>query len=215
MQSQAPESRSQIIEAARAVLATRQRTVWDARRLLAPVVGQVVSLVIDDGQHVSVRRFGVYQDVIRSPDLGFAIKVKGLLPVGGRAERSLPRYRVLRRRMNTIPVSVLRPPVDSRLAFLLSAPESWPLPEPWVECACGALAAGRFCDSCGTKVGNSTGHPGEGFVAEQGILRAHLLGYEHSCGAVVAPWSRYCSKCGGVGERGSGAIVGGPSCYRV
>lgn len=179
------------------VLQARVRTVWDARRLLRAVIGQVVPLVFDDGQHAESRRWGVLLDVIHSPDLGFALKIKGLLPVADGETRRDPRWRSLRRRISVIPAGQLRSPVDDRLRFLLQDPEAWPLPEPWTPCSeCGTSVSGRFCDRCGVKV-RSVHHLGAGYSAEQVLLRGRGgRACAAECGGMVAPWSAHCGKCG-------------------
>jgi hypothetical protein len=186
---------SQLRALATARIADRTRTVWDARRILHPVIGQVVSIVRDDGQHAAVRRAGVLQDVIHTPSLGFALKIKGLLPAD-EAGRRLPAARADQRRLTLVPVSSLRAPVDQRVVFLLRPASEWQLPEPWVSCpACGAMEAGRYCTQCGHLVRPNGAHPGEGFSAEQEVLRERGSP-EHGCGAMWARHHLHCAKCG-------------------
>lgn len=192
---------------AEAVVQARRRSVWDARRLLRPSTGHIVPIVLDDGQHARSERWGVLLDVIHSPDLGFALKIKGLLPVAEPTARRDPRWRSLRRRISLVPIDQLRAPVDERLRFLLDDPEAWPLPEPWIDCeACGESVSGRFCDRCGAKV-RSTHHLGAGYSAEQVLLRGGGgVECEDACGGVVARWSAYCGKCGRPAPIGEGPV---------
>jgi hypothetical protein len=175
------------------LMQARRPSVWDARRLLRGAIGRRLDLVIDDGQHARSPREGVLVDVVHTPDLGFALKLKKFgRPGQGRRQR---------RPVSLVPLSLLRDPLPAEVAFLAAPPDLWPWPADTTVCpGCTRKSAGRFCVHCGRKARKGH-HLGRRFSAEQVALRDALAGgahgvVPHSCGALLAGAWSYCPKCG-------------------
>lgn len=167
---------------------TRRPTVWDARRMLAPLFGRWIRFGVDDGQFVNVSCEGILRNVVHRPDEGFALVLDRVRPVSARARSGGRRMRVPVRLMRSLP---------EELMFLAEPPARWRLPEVWLSCPRCAqnFVTGKFCQDCGAVV-RKGGWPGPGFAEVQRILREEPVVRECHCGGVMhADW-RHCTKCG-------------------
>jgi hypothetical protein len=177
--------------------AARHRTVWDARGLLAPYRNRLLAFRLEDGQYPDALRWGVYEDVIHAPHLGYALVVRGLMKERDRARRRTHRHH---RERTTLPLGLIAG-LPAPFLFLAESPSLWVLPEPFVACPCGVASTGRFCTACGAKVRQKAGaYLGEGFIALQSALRAlqaedPTAAAPCRCGAYRGAGERHCTKC--------------------
>lgn len=193
-----------------AYLSLRERTVWDARRLLRPYRSQWIDVVVDGGIFPEERRCGIYVDVLHGPHQGLVLKLRsfandrGGSRVWSSSRRDMPIDD--RRKFNwttDLPVRSIRW-LSEPFSFLLRPREEWPLPEPFLRCLhCGSDGeTGRFCTKCGRKIRRGY-HLGEGFSAQQKALRRMLEErgwdrhvFEHDCGGMACVDFLRCPKCG-------------------
>lgn len=199
-------------EPVRRGLAGRERTIYDARRLLSPHRDELIRLVVDDGMQPDPPVTGLYRTVVHSPAMGIGLVLDGALPVDAPDLRSQPAFAQKRKRRTTFPVDLIRELPDG-FRFLRAPRDEWPMPPAFVPCdRCGEQAnAGRFCVQCGILVrrgrrdgrrGRRSDFLGEGFAVVQTILRDGPRvpdgeRTEHICGAMIyRPRDRYCPKCG-------------------
>lgn len=189
-------------------LERRERTVWDARRLLAHRVHDIIEIRYYDGVNVEHRskRWAEYRDVLHSPNTGFQLKLRGLLPAHSRRLRHQKQYRQRRTEITVLPIKMLEE-LPEGFEFLDRPTDEWPMPPVFAACSadgCGYPGnTGRFCVRCGRMVRRGSGARflGEGFAAMQLALRkGQKQGAPvevHGCGArVLVGHDRFCPKCG-------------------
>jgi hypothetical protein len=178
-------------------LASRRRTVWDARELVASLRDRQIEVALLDPQFGRAAARGVFLDVKHAPSTGFSLLFRSLTTYA-RPDLGLVARNRWRRTLLPLDFFIELP---EPLRFLREPREHWPMPPALVPCPserCGFPSNfGRFCVQCGVVTRKGRGL-GEGFVAWQQALRATLpeSGVTCGCGAIIAEDDLYCAKCG-------------------